>query len=304
MRHMGVPAIVRRARPAGRRSGGEEVGQRSGRSPRSVRGGRAQPRHLDRIRRARRSRMRPTTGSRRSRRRPAAWSTPGHDGLRTTACRSSSPVSTTGSRSRATRRHASSRAGWPHRSTPSTFENYDAVFDGLKDLPHNTVDGVNYGVPHGRGANVLAWNTDEIAEPPTQLGHHLGAGRRLRRQHQHLRLVDLHRRCGAAPDERAAGSRDRGSIPAEPGAVRRGDRPARGPHANDPLYWGTRRRPDRLLRVRAIVIGTTWQYQVNTALAPARGDAARRGLDRVVGHLDDVFGGGAPELHATCGWTT
>jgi putative spermidine/putrescine transport system substrate-binding protein len=47
------------------------------------------------------------------------------------------------------------------------FENYANVFDGLKDLPHNTVDGVNYGVPHGRGPNLLAYNTEEMAEAPT-----------------------------------------------------------------------------------------------------------------------------------------
>jgi putative spermidine/putrescine transport system substrate-binding protein len=40
--------------------------------------------------------------------------------------------------------------------------NYENVFEGLKDQPHNTVDGVSYGVAHGRGANLLAWNTDEI----------------------------------------------------------------------------------------------------------------------------------------------
>ena len=33
--------------------------------------------------------------------------------------------------------------------------NYADVFEGLKDQPHNTVDGVTYGVPHGRGANLL-----------------------------------------------------------------------------------------------------------------------------------------------------
>jgi putative spermidine/putrescine transport system substrate-binding protein len=45
--------------------------------------------------------------------------------------------------------------------------NYENVFDGLKDQPHNTVDGVPYGVPHGRGANLLAWNTDEISGEQT-----------------------------------------------------------------------------------------------------------------------------------------
>lgn len=47
------------------------------------------------------------------------------------------------------------------------FENYENVFDDLKDLPHNTVDGVNYGVPHGRGPNLLAYNTEAFPEAPT-----------------------------------------------------------------------------------------------------------------------------------------
>jgi putative spermidine/putrescine transport system substrate-binding protein len=45
--------------------------------------------------------------------------------------------------------------------------NYENVFAGLKDQPHNTVDDVPYGVPHGRGANLLAWNTDEISGEQT-----------------------------------------------------------------------------------------------------------------------------------------
>jgi putative spermidine/putrescine transport system substrate-binding protein len=47
------------------------------------------------------------------------------------------------------------------------LENYKNVFPGLKDLPHNTVDGVNYGVPHGRGPNLLAYNTEVITTTPT-----------------------------------------------------------------------------------------------------------------------------------------
>jgi putative spermidine/putrescine transport system substrate-binding protein len=45
--------------------------------------------------------------------------------------------------------------------------NYEDVFDALKDQPHNTVDGVNYGVPHGRGANLLMWNPDVVKPAPT-----------------------------------------------------------------------------------------------------------------------------------------
>ena len=44
--------------------------------------------------------------------------------------------------------------------------NYADIFPALKDQPHNTVDGVNYGIPHGRGANLLAYNTEEVKPAP------------------------------------------------------------------------------------------------------------------------------------------
>jgi putative spermidine/putrescine transport system substrate-binding protein len=40
--------------------------------------------------------------------------------------------------------------------------NYADIFPALKDQSWNTVDGVHYGIPHGRGANLLMWNTDKI----------------------------------------------------------------------------------------------------------------------------------------------
>ncbi len=45
---------------------------------------------------------------------------------------------------------------------------YAEIFADLKDKDYNTVDGVHYGVPHGRGANVLMWRTDEVTTPPTK----------------------------------------------------------------------------------------------------------------------------------------
>ena len=46
------------------------------------------------------------------------------------------------------------------------IENYEGVFEGLKNQPHNTVDGVPYGVPHGRGANLLQYRTDVVKPAP------------------------------------------------------------------------------------------------------------------------------------------
>jgi putative spermidine/putrescine transport system substrate-binding protein len=48
--------------------------------------------------------------------------------------------------------------------------NYETVFDDLKDQPYNTFDGVNYGIPHGRGADLLVWNSDEVKPDPTSWG--------------------------------------------------------------------------------------------------------------------------------------
>lgn len=40
------------------------------------------------------------------------------------------------------------------------LENYDGIYDFLKDKSHNSLDGQEYGVPHGYGANLLMYNTD------------------------------------------------------------------------------------------------------------------------------------------------
>jgi len=45
--------------------------------------------------------------------------------------------------------------------------NYANIFEGLKNKPHNSLNGQPYGVPHGRGPNVLAYNTDVVTTPPT-----------------------------------------------------------------------------------------------------------------------------------------
>lgn len=48
--------------------------------------------------------------------------------------------------------------------------NYADVFDGLKNQQWNSVDGVAYGIPHGRGANLLAYRTDIVNPAPTSWG--------------------------------------------------------------------------------------------------------------------------------------
>ena len=45
--------------------------------------------------------------------------------------------------------------------------NYADIFADLKMQPWNSVEEVSYGIPHGRGANLLQWRTDIVDPAPT-----------------------------------------------------------------------------------------------------------------------------------------
>ena len=47
---------------------------------------------------------------------------------------------------------------------PAEYSSYENIFDGLKLQPWNSVDGAPMGVPHGRGANLLVYNTEAFAD--------------------------------------------------------------------------------------------------------------------------------------------
>ena len=48
----------------------------------------------------------------------------------------------------------------------SLVPNYKTVFADLKNQPYNTFEGVHYGIPHGRGANLLMWNSEKVKPAP------------------------------------------------------------------------------------------------------------------------------------------
>ena len=80
--------------------------------------------------------------------------------------------------------------------------NYADMFPGLKDQPYNSVDGQMYGIPHGRGANLLMCNTDEVKPGADVLERGLRpeSGGEAEGQGHGVRQPDLHRRRGAVPD--------------------------------------------------------------------------------------------------------
>jgi len=59
------------------------------------------------------------------------------------------------------------RGGFVQPVNVDLFKSYPDIFDAIKNQPYNTVDGVHYGVPHGRGSNLLMWRTDQVNPAPT-----------------------------------------------------------------------------------------------------------------------------------------
>lgn len=52
----------------------------------------------------------------------------------------------------------------------SKIASYPQIYPALENQAWNSVNGVPYGVPQGRGANLLIYNTDKVKTAPTTLG--------------------------------------------------------------------------------------------------------------------------------------
>jgi putative spermidine/putrescine transport system substrate-binding protein len=139
--------------------------------------------------------------------------------------------------------------------------NYANVFEGLKDLPHNTVDGVNYGVPHGRGPNLLMYNTDVVTETPTTWDDVFSdtyAGK-ISVYDSSIYIADaaLHL-MQTTPD---LGIKNPYQLNDEQFAA--AVALLEQQNANGALYWGTYSDQVASYAAGDVVIGTSWQFQVN-----------------------------------------
>ncbi|MEO8273372.1 MAG: extracellular solute-binding protein [Chloroflexota bacterium] len=156
----------------------------------------------------------------------------------------------------------------------NSLSNYANVFPGLKDLPHNTVDGVNYGVPHGRGPNLLAYNTGVVTTAPTSWdpiweGGSAYKGKisiydssifiadaalHLMKTKPDLGIKDPYQLTQAQFDE---------TVKLLQALV-----------ANQPTYWAGVTDQVTSYTAGDVVVGTTWQYQVNLLQADKQPIAA------------------------------
>ena len=172
--------------------------------------GRAEPRHLVRLRGARPTSTRSTTGSLRSRRRPAARSR--RRSGRLEQRRAAHAI-------RGVRRWlvlrqcdqpADGRAAIVAPVNTALIPNYANIFEGLKNKAHNSLDGVPYGVPHGRGPNLLMYNT-EVGRGADDVGWlwEKAARTGARSASTTRRSTSPTRRCASRRRSRTSGSRTR-----------------------------------------------------------------------------------------------
>jgi putative spermidine/putrescine transport system substrate-binding protein len=147
------------------------------------------------------------------------------------------------------------------------FKNYANVFAGLKNLPHNTIDGVNYGVPHGRGPNLLAYNTEVIKTPPTSWDAVWEGGADYKGKisvydssiyiaDAALHLMTKQPDLGIKNPYQLNGAQFDAAV-----------KLLEQQRDNGALYWGTANDQITSFSSGDSVIGTTWQYQVNVLQA-------------------------------------
>ena len=154
------------------------------------------------------------------------------------------------------------------------IENYDIVFEGLKAQPHNTVDDVPYGVPHGRGANLLMFRTDVVKPAPTSWSVVWDASSpykgKITAYDSPIYIADAAVYLKATqPDLNITDpyELDDAQFKAAVDLLKQ-------QNANIGEYWSDAAKEIQAFTNKDTVVGTTWQYQVNTltgAKVPVQG---------------------------------
>jgi putative spermidine/putrescine transport system substrate-binding protein len=147
------------------------------------------------------------------------------------------------------------------------LENYDNVFEGLKNQAHNSLDGVPYGVPHGRGPNLLMWNTDLVEPQTTQVGLWEEAAN----YEGQLSIFDSPDFIADAALHLKATQPDLGIENPYQLTQEQFDAAIallEEQFTHGPQFWNGLTFADQITAFAAedIIIGTTWQYQVNSLL--------------------------------------
>ncbi len=143
----------------------------------------------------------------------------------------------------------------------SLIPNYADIFEGLKNKTHNTSGGQPYGVPHGRGPNLLMYNTDVITTAPTSWepvwSGEYGGKVSIYDSSDYIADAALHL-MGTQPDLKITNPYQLNQAQFDAAVALLEKQKDAGA-----LYWATY--ADQIASYGAgdVVIGTSWQFQVN-----------------------------------------
>ena len=147
--------------------------------------------------------------------------------------------------------------------------NYKTIFDDLKNQPYNTFDGEPYGIPHGRGANLLMWNTNDVKPAPTSWSRDSrpDSGGEVQGQDQRLRRPDLHRGRGRVPEGPPARPGDHNPYELDDNQFNAAVDLLKQQHPYVGEYWSRPTKQINSFTNGDDQVGTTWQYQYFALLA-------------------------------------
>ncbi len=178
--------------------------------------------------------------------------------------------------------------------------NYADVYEGLKNQEHNTVDGESYGVPHGRGPNLMVFRADVLPETTNSWDVVWDKGSQYKGKiswpDNPISIADAAVYLKATQPDLGIENPyalDQAQFDAAVNLLKQ-------QNANIGEYWADPAKQVQSLTSKDAVVGHTWPYQMNLLEAdkqPVKGIKPQGGHDRVVGHLDDRLGGAEPELH-------
>ena len=181
----------------------------------------------------------------------------------------------------------------------SLLKNYADVYPFLKDKAWNTVDGQNYGMPHGWGANLLMYSVDTVTPAPTSwravfddAAQHSG---KVTAYDSPIYIADAAVYLMAHKPElgiKNPYALDKDQLAASVELLKQ-----QRQHVGE--YWSDVVKEVQAFASGSTVVGTTWQVGANIAVAErdqCEDPAPRRGRHRLVGHVDDQFGVQEQEL--------
>lgn len=141
--------------------------------------------------------------------------------------------------------------------------NYKNVFEGLKNKSHNSLAGVPYGVPHGRGPNLLAYNTEVITTAPTSWDSIWEGGSTYKGKISIYGYSDFIADAALHLMTKQPDLGIKNPYQLDQAQFDAAIKLLEAQKANGAIYWGSYSDQVNSYAAGDVVTGTTWQFQVN-----------------------------------------